>query len=119
MTSIKSLLRLALVAVGLLFSTAAFALCGTGSGTCYWVGGGSSTNWSATSNTNWSLVSGGANNAGPPVTGDTVVFDANSGTGTSNISASTWINRFLYFFPLANGKRFGCANRYRNGVHSR
>ena len=95
MTSIKSLLRLALVAVGLLFSTAAFALCGTGSGTCYWVGGGSSTNWSATSNTNWSLVSGGANNAGPPVTGDTVVFDANSGTGTSNISASTSINQFL------------------------
>lgn len=54
----------------------------------YWVGGGSSTNWSATGNTNWAASSGGANNASVPATGDNVFFDANSGTGNSVISAS-------------------------------
>lgn len=54
----------------------------------YWVGGGSSTNWSATGNTNWSASSGGANNASVPATGDNVFFDANSGSGNSVISAS-------------------------------
>ncbi len=54
----------------------------------YWVGGGSSTNWNATGNTNWSDTSGGANNASVPGSTDDVIFDANSGAGTSNISAS-------------------------------
>lgn len=54
----------------------------------YWVGGGSSTNWSATGNTNWSATSGGANNASVPTTSDDVFFDANSGVGNSIISAS-------------------------------
>lgn len=51
--------------------------------TRFWVGGGSSTNWSATANTNWAATSGGANNASVPTTGDAVVFDASSGAGTS------------------------------------
>lgn len=50
--------------------------------TRYWVGGGSSTNANATANTNWSASSGGANNASVPTTGDLVIFDAASGSGT-------------------------------------
>lgn len=56
--------------------------------TYYWVGGGSGNTWAATANTNWSLSSGGANNAGPPTTGDSVIFDSNSGTSNSVIAAS-------------------------------
>jgi len=54
----------------------------------YWVGGGSSTNWAATGNTNWSATSGGANNASVPGVGDVAIFDGNSGTGNSVISAN-------------------------------
>jgi hypothetical protein len=54
----------------------------------YWVGGGSSTNWSATANTNWAATSGGAGNQSVPTTTDNVFFDANSGTGNSVISAN-------------------------------
>lgn len=54
----------------------------------YWVGGGSSTNWSATGNTNWSATSGGANNASVPTTSDDVFFDANSGAGPAVINAA-------------------------------
>jgi hypothetical protein len=57
----------------------------------YWVGGGSSTNWSATAPTNWSLTSGGANNAAVPAATDDVFFNAASGAGASIISASTSI----------------------------
>lgn len=49
----------------------------------FWVGGGSSTNWSATAPTNWSLTSGGAGGATVPSAGDSVFFDASSGTGAS------------------------------------
>ena len=55
----------------------------------YWVGGGSSANWGATSPTNWALTSGGANNAAVPTSSDNVFFDANSGSGTSIISLTT------------------------------
>src|SRR3989344_5709527 len=54
----------------------------------FWVGGGASTNWNATSNTNWSTSSGGSNNASVPGASDNAIFDVNSGSGTSNISAS-------------------------------
>lgn len=58
----------------------------------FWVGGGSSTNWTATGNTNWSTTSGGANNAAVPVDGvDSIFFNASSGSGTSAIDAS-WVN---------------------------
>ena len=84
----KAVLRICLVALGLFASSSAWATCGTGVGTCFWIGGGSSTNWSATGPTNWSATTGGAANATAVAAGDAVVFDANSGTGTSNISAS-------------------------------
>ena len=54
----------------------------------FWVGGGSANTWIATTNTNWATTSGGANNASVPGTSDFVIFDANSGTGNSVISAS-------------------------------
>jgi len=55
----------------------------------YWVGGGSSTNWAATSNTNWATTSGGANNASVPTSADAVIFDGvgASANGTSVIGA--------------------------------
>src|SRR5262249_44671851 len=47
----------------------------------FWVGGGASTNWNATSNTNWAATTGGANNQTAPGSTDTATFDANSGSG--------------------------------------
>lgn len=60
--------------------------------TRFWVGGGSSANWSAITPTNWSATSGGANNASVPGASDDVTFDG-AGTGNSNstISASVTI----------------------------
>ncbi len=43
-------------------------------GNKFFVGGGSSTNWNATSPTNWSTVDGGPNDAALPVAGDYVYF---------------------------------------------
>lgn len=55
----------------------------------YWVGGGSSTNWNATTPTNWSATSGGSNNATVPGSSDDVTFDgAGSGNGASVMSAN-------------------------------
>lgn len=56
----------------------------------YWVGGGSSTNWSATSNTNWAATSGGSNNQSVPGSSDDVFFDSVgvNASGTSNVDAN-------------------------------
>lgn len=48
--------------------------------TYYWVGGTGT--WDAVNTANWSASSGGAGGSGPPLSTDTVVFDALSGTGT-------------------------------------
>src|SRR3989344_2709650 len=45
----------------------------------YWVGGGSSVNWDATSNTNWGSASNTQDNASVPTSADDVFFD---GVGT-------------------------------------
>jgi hypothetical protein len=45
------------------------------------VGSGTGT-WDGSTTTNWSTTTGGSGSAGVPAAGDTVVFDANSGTGT-------------------------------------
>jgi hypothetical protein len=61
--------------------------------TLYWVGGGSSVNWSAVSNTNWSLTSGGALLPTTiPTSADDVRF--NFGTANATISASITILSF-------------------------
>jgi hypothetical protein len=52
----------------------------TGTRNLYWVGGTGT--WSTTNATNWSLTSGGAGGEPPPDSGDNVIFDANSGSGT-------------------------------------
>lgn len=49
--------------------------------TYYWVGGNG--NWDATTTTNWASSSGGAGGAGVPTSADSVIFDANSNTGTT------------------------------------
>lgn len=53
----------------------------------FWVGGGSTTDWSATANTNWAATSGGAGNQSVPGSADDVFFDAASGAGTAKIDA--------------------------------
>lgn len=55
--------------------------------TYYWVGG--SGTWDNSSKTNWSTTSGGAGGSGPPILGDIVNFDANSGTAATVTVAST------------------------------
>lgn len=54
--------------------------------TYYWVGGTGT--WDGTTTTNWSLSSGGAGGAGVPNQTDSVVFDANSNTGTNNFTVT-------------------------------
>jgi hypothetical protein len=54
--------------------------------TRYWVGGNGT--WNSTNTTNWSTTSGGAGGASAPVAADTVIFDANSGTGTCTTEAT-------------------------------
>ena len=44
----------------------------------YWVGGGSTANWTATGNTNWSNTDGGANNATVPANGDDVFMKSSA-----------------------------------------
>lgn len=52
----------------------------------YWIGGTGT--WDNASATNWSTTSGGAGGASAPIAGDTVFFDANSGTGTCTVTAT-------------------------------
>jgi hypothetical protein len=75
----------------------------------YWVGGGSTTAWTATANTNWAATSGGANNASVPTTADDVFLDANSGSGTisftvngdcKNLDTTGWTGAFSTAFNL-------------------
>jgi hypothetical protein len=58
--------------------------------TYYWVGG--SGTWDGVATANWSASSGGAGGSGPPLSGDTVVFDDNSGTGTCTTAAGSVSN---------------------------
>jgi lipopolysaccharide export system protein LptA len=55
--------------------------------TYFWVGG--SGTWDNSSTTNWATSTGGAGGFGPPITGDTVNFDSNSGTAATVTVAST------------------------------
>lgn len=55
--------------------------------TYYWVGG--SGTWDNANTTNWSASTGGAGGSGPPVSGDVVNFDANSGTAATVTVAAT------------------------------
>lgn len=49
----------------------------------YWVGGGSSSDWNATTNTNWGSTSGGVNNASVPTSADDVTFDGAGANGNT------------------------------------
>jgi len=62
----------------------------------YWVGGCSTPNWDCNDSriTNWAESSGGTNDASIPGASDDVIFDSNSGTGTSTISANITIKSF-------------------------
>ena len=70
----------------------------------YWVGGGSSTNWSATGNTNWGTASGVQDNASVPGSGDNAIFDgAGSGNGASVVSANITILSLTFSSGYTNG----------------
>jgi len=56
----------------------------------YWVGGGSSTSWSATAPTNWGTASNTQDDASVPGSGDAAIFDG-VGTGASNATTSAQI----------------------------
>lgn len=86
------LLAFALFAGALLPSGPAWATCGDGASTCFWIPGGGAANWSAT--TNWSATSGGASCTCTPATGDSVTIDANSGTNGSTINANISLANF-------------------------
>lgn len=52
----------------------------------FWVGGAGT--WNNASTTNWAATSGGAAGASAPTSADTATFDANSGTGTVDVTAT-------------------------------
>lgn len=60
----------------------------------YWVGGGSSSNWSAITPTNWSTTSGGSNNASVPASSNSVIFDGAGTNGNTNSTISAAISIF-------------------------
>lgn len=62
--------------------------------TYYWIGGNGT--WDNTTKTNWAIVSGGAGGNGPPTSGDTVNFDANSGTGTCTTASTAACNNLVF-----------------------
>lgn len=56
----------------------------------YWVGG--TGNWDASTTTHWSATSGGAGGASVPTSANDVVFDFNSGSGTTTVTAAANCN---------------------------
>lgn len=90
----KNFLKITSFLAAFLLSAPAFALCGTGTGTCFWVGGGTNTNWNSSPTTNWSISSGGVDHTQAPVAGDAIIFDANSGTTASVFNVSLSVASF-------------------------
>src|SRR3989344_968076 len=87
-SGVAFLLPLFLVIVGFLFfPNITFAA------NRYWVGGGSSANWNATTPTNWGSASNTQDDASVPGASDDVFFDGvGTGNSASTISASITIN---------------------------
>lgn len=63
--------------------------------TLYWRGG--TGNWNITTKTNWSLTSGGSGGVAVPQRLDNVIFDGNSGTGTTTINNNACACKDLTF----------------------
>lgn len=59
--------------------------------TRYWVGGGSTSAFNATSPTNWAASSGGPNNFSVPVAADDIIYDSNS-LGNCDIDGNYTVN---------------------------
>jgi len=55
--------------------------------TRYWVGGALGGNWSDTGPTKWGTASATADDASVPALGDTIIFDASSGSGACTLTA--------------------------------
>lgn len=77
------LFGLILLALAFLAPVPADAACSGGA--CFWIGGAGTVDGTS-DNGKWSLTSGGASCACVPAVGDTVTFDASSGTGTITIN---------------------------------
>ena len=79
----------------------------------YWVGGTGT--WDASSTAFWSTSSGGAGGASVPTSGDTAIFDANSGSGTvttSSQSVSTAITVDTATLTLSLGANLATTNQF-------
>lgn len=87
---LRRALILSALLMGLASSPAQALLCGVSmNGTCFAIAAG---NWGT--NGTWSNTSGGASSGTTPTTGDSIVFDGGSGTGTYTIDAAFSINTF-------------------------
>jgi hypothetical protein len=88
----------------------------------FWVGGTGT--WSAINLLNWSATSGGTGGATVPSTGDSVTFDANSGTGTVTLNYNPVVqtlNISAYTGTLAFGTQnitlnLTAANQFNGGT---
>lgn len=69
-----------------LAASPAFAVCGTGAGGCFWVGGTGT--WDNSTTTHWASSSGGAGSVAVPISTSTVTFDGSSGGGTVTVAAT-------------------------------
>lgn len=70
----------------LVIASPAFAVCGTGAGGCFWVGGTGT--WDSSTTTHWASSSGGAGGVAVPISTSPITFDGSSGGGTVTISAT-------------------------------
>ena len=82
----KFFLRYAIAALALLIASPAWAVCGTGAGQCFWVGGTGT--WDTSTTTHWASSTGGAGSVAVPISTSPVVFDAASGGGTVTVDTS-------------------------------
>jgi hypothetical protein len=79
----------------------------------FWVGGGSSHNWNATTPTNWGSSSGTADNASVPGSGSYAIFDGAGAHGSDNfiISASVTIDSLLIYSGFTGSKTINASQK--------
>lgn len=85
----RSIKFLATILVGLIWASAAWATCGDGASTCFWVGGTGNMNFTSDGTLHWATSSNGSPCSCEPVAGDSLTFDGSSGGGTITQAANT------------------------------
>lgn len=77
----------------------------------FWITTGSAT-WDNSTTANWSTNSGGAGGASVPGSGDTAIFDANSGSGTITTNYAVSITALTLDTNYAGTVKFGATNTF-------